>query len=114
ANVEEQLAVDPKSTVFRVASISKTFTAVAIMQLAEEGKLHVNDDIRKHLPDVEFHNPFQQPVTIAHLLTHQSGFEVRDPQNHDLHTDFERYVSIEDYVHKHMPSVVREPGTAYL
>lgn len=114
ANVEEQLEVDPKSTVFRVASISKTFTAVAIMQLAEEGKLHVNDDIRKHLPDVEFHNPFQQPVTIAHLLTHQSGFEVRDPQNHDLHTDFERYVSIEDYVHKHMPSVVREPGTAYL
>ena len=114
ADVEKELEVDPQSTVFRVASVSKTFTAVAIMQLAEEGKLDLQDDIRKYVPDIEFANPFDTPVTIAHLLTHHSGLEGRDPHVNDMHTDFERFVSIEDYVQEYMPSVVREPGSAYM
>jgi CubicO group peptidase (beta-lactamase class C family) len=114
ANAAEQEKVDPEQTVFRIASVSKTFTAVAVMQLAEQGKIDLNEDIRAYLPGIEFDNPYDTPITVAHLLTHRSGFAARDPQKDDLHTDFDRYVSIEDYVNLHMPQVVREPGTSYM
>jgi CubicO group peptidase (beta-lactamase class C family) len=94
--------------------VSKTFTAVAIMQLVEQGKIDLDQDILTYLPDLEITNPYDTPVTVAHLLTHMSGLEVRDPRPDDIHTDFELFVSIEDYVADLMPPVVREPGTAYM
>jgi len=114
ADEEAQVAVDPADTVFRVASVSKTFTAVAVMQLAEQGKIDLDEDIRTYLPGIEIVNPFDTPVTVAHLLTHRSGLEVRDPRAEDIHTDFDRHVAIEEYVQKRMPPVVREPGTSYM
>ncbi|MUT68233.1 serine hydrolase [Paenibacillus sp. NEAU-GSW1] len=107
-------AVDPASTVFRVASVSKTFTATAAMQLVEQGKIKLTDDVRKHVPDLKLVNPYDTPVTIEHLLTHTTGFEIRDPLSEDLHTDFNKKVSIEEYVHKHLPPVVRKPGSSYM
>jgi len=53
---------------FQIASISKVFTSVAIMQLQEKGKLKLDDPIRKYLPDF----PFDQ-ITIRGLLSHTSG-----------------------------------------
>lgn len=114
ANAEEEKPVDPANTVFRIASVSKTFTAVAIMQLVEQGKVNLDEDIRTYLPGIEFDNPYETPVTVAHLLLHRSGLEAREPAKDDLHTDFDRYVAMEDYVREHMPPVVREPGTAYM
>jgi len=84
------------------------------MQLAEQGKIRLDEDIRAYLPGIEIVNPFDEPVTVAHLLTHTSGFEVRDPKSGDLHQDFERYVSIGEYAKANMPPVVRMPGTAYM
>lgn len=54
---------------FRIASVTKQFAAVAILQLAEAGKLNVTDEIQKYMdfPAKE------QPITIEHLLTHSSG-----------------------------------------
>lgn len=114
ADAEAGEPVDPAQTVFRVASVSKTFTALAIMQLVEQGKIDLDADILTYLPDLELVNPFDTPVTVANLLTHQSGLNVRDPFATDMHTDTELYVSIEDYVRQHLPPVVREPGTAYM
>ena len=114
ANAERQEPVDPARTVFRIASVSKPFTAVAILQLAEQGKIDLEGDIREYLPDLEFDNPFGEPVTVADLLTHRSGFEVRDPRNEDLHHDFDLYVPMEDYVRERMPPVVRRPGSAFM
>ncbi|RZA32292.1 MAG: serine hydrolase [Lysobacteraceae bacterium] len=54
----------------RLGSITKQFTATAILMLAEEGKLAVDDDITKHLPDYPAKG---KKVTIEHLLTHTSG-----------------------------------------
>jgi CubicO group peptidase (beta-lactamase class C family) len=113
ADAERETPVDPASTLFRIASVSKTFTAAAILQLAEEGLIDLQEDIRTYL-DIDFDNPFDTPVTVEHLLTHMSGFEVRDPKQDDLHDDFDLFVSIEDYVHANMPPVVRKPGTAYM
>jgi len=114
ADAEEQKEVDPEETVFRAASVSKTVTAMAVMQLAEQGKIDLHEDISAYLPGLRIDNPFDEPVRVEHLLTHQSGFEVRDPRKEDLHADFERYTPIEDYVKTHMPPVVRKPGTSYL
>jgi CubicO group peptidase (beta-lactamase class C family) len=56
--------------VFRVGSMSKQFTAVSMLQLAQAGKLSLTDEIRKYLP---WYNTHGRAITIAHLLSHTSG-----------------------------------------
>ena len=58
-------------TLYGVGSITKSFTALAIMQLEEEGKLSVDDPVDKYINEVP--KAFQKDVTIHHLLTHSSG-----------------------------------------
>ena len=71
ANLELGVPVEP-DMVFRVGSITKQFTAVAILMLAEEGKLALNDPITKFLPDYPTHDHL---ITVEHLLTHTSGIK---------------------------------------
>jgi len=115
ADMENAMTVDPDTTVFRLASVSKTFTAVAVMQLAERGLIDLAGDIRQYLPeDLAFDNPFERPVTVADLLTHRSGFAPSEPLATDMMTDLSVYVSLEDYARERMPAVIREPGSAYM
>lgn len=114
SDVESKTAIDPKKTAFRVASVSKTFTSVAVMQLVEQGKVDLQADFQTYVKGLEFDNPFDKPVTVENLLTHTTGFEIRDPQQEDIHTDFDKYIAMEDYAQQHMPPVVREPGSAYM
>ncbi len=65
--LEVELASD---MVFEIGSITKQFTAAAIMMLAEEGKLSVLVPITRHLPD---YPSYGDDITIEHLLTHTSG-----------------------------------------
>jgi CubicO group peptidase (beta-lactamase class C family) len=58
------------ATVFNVGSISKQFTAIAILLLDDEGKLTLDDNVRRYVPEVP---DFGTPMTIRHLLTHTSG-----------------------------------------
>jgi CubicO group peptidase (beta-lactamase class C family) len=62
-------------TVFRLASVSKSFVALSVLKLQEEGKLSVSDLLRERAPEVEFTNPWEasDPVQLAHLLEHTSG-----------------------------------------
>ncbi len=61
-------------SMFHMASISKPFTATAVMQLVEQGKLALEDDIRLHLPELRVENPFGGAITIRQMLSHCSGF----------------------------------------
>src|SRR5690606_41951282 len=61
------------STIFHVASVSKHFTAFAVHLLAAWGKLSLDDDVRKHLPDLP---DFGHRITLRHLIHHTSG--IRD------------------------------------
>ncbi|MBN1291316.1 MAG: serine hydrolase [Candidatus Latescibacteria bacterium] len=63
------------ATIYRIASISKLFTSVAILKLRDEGKLQLDDPIKKHLPWFNIKNNFPDApvITIRHLLTHTSG-----------------------------------------
>ena len=69
ANLEYNIPVTP-STIFHVASVSKQFTAFAILLLESDGKLSINDDIRKYLPEMP---DFGKTITIHHLILHTSG-----------------------------------------
>lgn len=114
SDLESKTPVDPKNTTFRIASVSKTFTSAAVMQLVEQGKVDLKADFQTYVKGLEFNNPFDKPVTVENLLTHTTGFEIRDPQQEDIHDDFDKSVSMEDYAKLHMPPVVREPGSAYM
>lgn len=69
ANMELQIPLQPRH-VFRIASITKQFTAIAILTLVEEGKLSLDDDIRTYIKEFQPEGP---AITIEHLLTHTSG-----------------------------------------
>jgi CubicO group peptidase (beta-lactamase class C family) len=62
----------PADASFEIGSVTKQFTAASILLLAERGKLSVDDDVTKHLPDYPTHG---QQITIRHLLTHTSGIK---------------------------------------
>lgn len=72
ANLELGVALSPQS-VFDIGSTSKQFTATSIMLLAHDGKLSLDDDIRKYVPELP---NYGKPITIRHILTHTSG--IRD------------------------------------
>ena len=71
ANLELGVEMKPEH-VFRIGSITKQFTACAILKLAEEGKLDLQDDITKYIEDYPGHG---HTITIEHLLTHTSGIK---------------------------------------
>jgi CubicO group peptidase (beta-lactamase class C family) len=72
ANLEYDIPVTPQ-TVYHVASVSKQFTAMAVVLLEEDGKLSLEDDLHKYLPELP---DYGHPVTIRQLLQHTSG--IRD------------------------------------
>ena len=69
-NVKENLPATP-NTLFGIGSCTKSFTALAIMQLAEKGKLDIHDPVSKYVPFKL--GSREEPITIHHLLTHSSG-----------------------------------------
>lgn len=74
ADVEARTRATP-STIYRIASHSKLFTAIAILQLRDAGRLSLDDPIEGHLPWFQIQNPHEgaPPVTLRHVLTHTSG-----------------------------------------
>lgn len=71
ANMELGVKMKPEN-VFRIGSITKQFTASAILKLRDEGKLSLDDDITKYIADYPTHG---HQITIKHLLTHTSGIK---------------------------------------
>ena len=64
-------------TLFRIGSITKSFIALGLLQLIEQGKLHLNDEVRKIAPEIPIDNPWEatDPVRVVHLLEHTAGFD---------------------------------------
>ena len=77
ADIENQTPMVPDKTIFHGGSVSRLFTATAVMQLAERRLLNLDDDVNKHLNLFQLEDNYLQPVTVANLLTHTGGFEHR-------------------------------------
>ena len=98
----QPVAVDPQTSLFRVASISKIPTSIAAMQLVEQGKVDLDTDISAYL-DFEIERRFDEPLTLRHLLTHSAGF--------DEHGSLTPGTDLEAYVKNDPPAQVFVPGT---
>jgi D-alanyl-D-alanine carboxypeptidase len=74
AHPDKRIPATP-TTLYRIASISKTFTATAVLQLRDRGLLHLDDPVEKHLSWFKLRSNVSgsPPVTIRHLITHTSG-----------------------------------------
>ncbi|HEY1095074.1 MAG TPA: serine hydrolase domain-containing protein [Glycomyces sp.] len=76
ADIDAGTPVDPEATRFPIDSVSKTFTATAIMTLVDDGTLDLDTDVNEYLDNVEVADTYPgQPITLRHLLTHTAGFE---------------------------------------
>ncbi|MEB3355372.1 MAG: serine hydrolase domain-containing protein [Synechococcales bacterium] len=110
ADLEREIPVDGDRTLFRVASLSKLFTATATMQLYEQGLIDLDDDITQYL-DFELENPFDQPVTFAQLMTHTGGTTKRRIGLAARTAD--EMPPLGDYLRDHTPPIVYPPGKLY-
>jgi len=80
-DAESRAPVDT-GTVFRIASMSKSFAAAAILQLRDEGKLSLDDPVSRHVPELarlRSATTDAPPITIRHLLSHSAGFPEDNP-----------------------------------
>src|SRR5687768_17361468 len=78
---EKKSPVTPE-TVFRIASMTKSFTAMAILKLRDEGKLSLDDPVARYVPalaNLPYPTKDSPAVTIRHLLTHSEGFPEDNP-----------------------------------
>jgi CubicO group peptidase (beta-lactamase class C family)/D-alanyl-D-alanine dipeptidase len=66
-------------TVYRVGSVSKLFTDIAIMQLVERGQLDLDAPVSRYAPDVHPKNPYRTPITLRELMAHRSGLQRETP-----------------------------------
>lgn len=112
ADLESGEPMDPDTTLVRIASLSKTFTATAVAQLEDAGKLDVDADVDDYLARVSTAGRFEAPVTVRHLLAHTSGFinfnSGRVSRSAPHPEDFEAFVA------RTMPPRMHPPGTATL
>lgn len=109
ANYETGEQIDG-NTFFNIASCSKQFTAAAILKLAQEGKINLEDNVSMYFP--EFKSDIFKKVKIKHLLSHSSGIPDERPRNDRKFmltaTDMQSIEYLKDLDHLNF-----EPGTQY-
>lgn len=108
SDVAKKKPVSVDSTLFRIGSISKTFTWTAVMQLVEEGKIDLNRDVNAYI-DFRIPAPFGKPVTMANLMTHTPGFE--EVLKELFVTDTMNITPLKTWLPNHLPTQIYEPGT---
>ena len=110
ASLKERRAVDPDRTLFRIASISKTFTWIALMNEIEAGRMRLDGPVNLYLPEsLQVRGKDQAPVQLRHLMTHTAGFEDRAMGQLFEH-DWKRVRPLNEYLRQERPRRVREPG----
>jgi CubicO group peptidase (beta-lactamase class C family) len=107
ADVKAKKPVDPNTTIFRLASISKLFTWISVMQLEEQGKLNLDTDINQYL-DFQIRPAFNKPITLRNLMTHTGGFE--EVLNDIIVIDPKKAVSLRDDLIRNQPKRIFPPG----
>ena len=109
ADVEKKKPVDPDKTLFRAYSISKSFTATAVMQLVERGELKLDEDVNKYLKRFKIKDNFTEPVKLADLLTHRAGFTDTDVIMQLAQGEY-RILDLGEYLKKNLPPRSKAPG----
>ncbi|MDB5435689.1 MAG: beta-lactamase class [Phenylobacterium sp.] len=111
ASLDPQRPVDPDRSLFRVGSISKTFTWIAVMKEVEAGRMRLNQPINLYLPEkVQVRDQgYDQPVRVANLMDHSAGFEDR-ALGQLFERDYGRVRPLDIYLRQERPHRVHAPG----
>ncbi|HSM72248.1 MAG TPA: serine hydrolase domain-containing protein [Anaerolineales bacterium] len=107
ADLENKIPVDPEQTLFPTGSVGKLFTWMAVMQIAEQGKLDLDADVNTYL-DFRIPDTYPQPITLKHLMTHTPGFE--DLSFENFAWDADGLMPVDEWLATHIPARVRPPG----
>jgi CubicO group peptidase (beta-lactamase class C family) len=107
-DVKKKTPVDPATSVFRLASISKISTWISIMQLQEQGKLDLDTDVNRYL-DFQIRPAFDKPITLRNLMTHTAGFE--EAIKLVVTTEQKYNISLRDFLIQNQPERLFAPGT---
>lgn len=108
ADIESETIVDPYRHLFRIGSVTKTFTFTAIMQLVEQGLIDLDADVNDYLTAFKIAEHPGGPVRIKDLLTHRSGFDI---VLRDLFVgEPAEFYSLEDWLEGNIPKRVRPAG----
>jgi CubicO group peptidase (beta-lactamase class C family) len=110
ADVVKRTPVDPDTTLFQIASVSKLFTATALMQLYEQGKVKLDEDVNTYLTTFKVPSTYPAPVTVRSLLTHTSGFDERGIGS--AGRTAAEWQPLGDYLKARLPPRVRPVGDA--
>jgi CubicO group peptidase (beta-lactamase class C family) len=111
AGLNPQRPVDPDRSLFRVGSISKTFTWIAMMKEVEAGRMRLNQPVNLYLPEkVQVRDQgYDQPVRVANLMDHSAGFEDR-AFGQLFERDYDRVRPLDIYLRQERPKRVHAPG----
>lgn len=107
AGIERGIPVNPETTLFRVASITKLFTWLSVMKLAEEEMVDLDQDVNIYLSDFQIPGGFDQPVTLRSLMSHSAGFE--DRLYKLFVSDPSRFKPMGELLREQLPERVRPP-----
>jgi CubicO group peptidase (beta-lactamase class C family) len=110
--IDPPRAADGERSLFRIGSVSKTFTYVAAMQLVEQARIALEDPVNQHLPEALQlpDDGFTEPVRVRHLFSHTAGFE-DSALGHLFERDPADVLAPEAYLVQHRPRRVRAPDT---
>ncbi|WP_309605514.1 serine hydrolase domain-containing protein [Phenylobacterium sp.] len=111
AGLAPRRAVDPDRTLFRIGSISKTFTWIAVMKEVEAGRMRLNQPVNLYLPEkVQVRDQgYDQPVRVANLMDHSAGFEDR-ALGQLFERNYDRVRPLDLYLRQERPRRVHAPG----
>ena len=108
ANVEDAVAAD-EDTIYEWGSVSKLLVWVSVMQLYEQGKLDVSEDITKYLPeDFLKYQSSENPITMNNLINHDAGF--LSPYKDVETSNLDELMPLDEALKKTEPAQVYEPG----
>ena len=110
SDVETGTPVSGTDTIFEVGSVTKLFTWTAVMQLVEQGKVNLQDDIREYIGYDCLELSFEKPITVLDLMNHTAGFE----ENISEIMTFNKggIIPLEEWIsQKYQPVQIFEPGS---
>ncbi len=106
-DIDSEIPTDAARTLFRLGSVSKLFTWIAVLQQAEQGQLDLDEDINIYLEGFSVPGTYEEPVTLRSLMSHTPGFE--DILLRLFLREGDPVPGIEEVLREQMPKRVRPP-----
>lgn len=102
-------------TVFQLGSVSKSFTALVVNQLAAEQLISLDDPVSKYIPEFGKgkQKEWRNKITVKHLLNHRSGFSMLDGNQYQFTSDRSSDATLQSVLNTRKYSIAREPGSSF-